>query len=128
MPHETLSFAQRLHEYGYAGYALILFISFWAGTVKYISSLNGDKPKIRDWFFETIISGFVGVITAMVCQYYHLDILLTGAISGIAAHNGTRSLYIIGSIIKKNTLQAMADPEPDEHESSIMARKADKKR
>jgi hypothetical protein len=39
----------------------------------------------------------------MTCQYYQLDFLLTSAITGICAHNGTRSLYLIGQLLKKNT-------------------------
>lgn len=103
MPHDTLSFLQRIQEYGLLGYAWILLVSFWAGTAKYLTSLNGKKPTLLGWFTETCVSGFVGVIAAMTCQYYQLDFLLTSAITGICAHNGTRSLYLIGQILKKNT-------------------------
>ncbi len=103
MPSDTLSFLQRLQEYGILGYAWILLVSFWAGTAKYLTSLNGQKPTIFGWLSETCVSGFVGIIAAMTCQYYQLDFLLTSAITGICAHNGIRSLYLIGEILKKNT-------------------------
>lgn len=103
MPQDTLSFIQRIQEYGILGYAWILMISFWAGTAKYLTSLNGEKPTFLGWLTETCVSGFVGIIAAMTCQYYQLDFLLTSAITGICAHNGTRSLYLIGQILKKNT-------------------------
>jgi hypothetical protein len=102
MPNDSLSFLQRLQEYGILGYVWILVVSFWAGTAKYLTSLNGKKPELFAWFSETVISGFVGIIAAMTCQYYQLDFLLTSAITGICAHNGTRSLYLIGEILKKN--------------------------
>ena len=102
MPQDTLSFIQRLQEYGILGYAWILLVSFWAGTAKYLTSLNGQKPTIFGWLSETCVSGFVGIIAAMTCQYYQLDFLLTSAITGICAHNGTRSLYVIGQMLKKN--------------------------
>lgn len=102
MPQDTLSFLQRLQEYGILGYAWILLVSFWAGTAKYLTSLNGQKPTIFGWLSETCVSGFVGIIAAMTCQYYQMDFFLTAAITGICAHNGTRSLYIIGQLLKKN--------------------------
>lgn len=102
MPQDTLSFIQRLQEYGILGYAWILLVSFWAGTAKYLTSLNGQKPTIFGWLSETCVSGFVGIIAAMTCQYYQMDFFLTAAITGICAHNGTRSLYIIGQLLKKN--------------------------
>lgn len=104
MPSDTLSFIQRIQEYGVLGYAWILVVSIWAGTAKYLSTLDGKKPTFWGWFAETIVSGFVGVITAMTCQYYQLDFLLTSAITGICAHNGTRSIYLIGEILKKNQI------------------------
>lgn len=103
MPQDTLSFLQRIQEYGLLGYAWILLVSFWAGTAKYLTSLDGKKPTLLGWFTETCVSGFVGIIAAMTCQYYQLDFLLTSAITGICAHNGTRSLYLIGQLLKKNT-------------------------
>lgn len=124
MPQDTLSFVQRLQEYGLLGYAWLLLISFWAGTAKYLTTLNGKKPMFWGWFAETTISGFVGVISAMICQYYEVDFMLTAAITGISAHNGTRSLYLIGQLIKKNTpiLNQMMD-EPTE--TKISHRKGD---
>lgn len=114
MPNETLSFLQKLQEYGVLGYLWLLLLSFWAGTAKYLSSLNGDKPTFLGWLSETCVSGFVGVVAAMTCQYYQLDFMLTSAITGICAHNGTRSLYLIGELLKKNspTLNVTAEIQP----------------
>lgn len=103
MPQDSLSFMQRLQEYGVLGYAWILVLSAWAGTAKYLGSLDGRKPTFLGWLTDTCVSGFVGVIAAMTCQYYQLDFLITSAITGICAHNGTRSLYFISEIVKKNT-------------------------
>lgn len=103
MPQDTLSFMQRLQEYGLLGYAWILLIAFWGGTVRYLTAVkSGEKPTALGWITETIISGFVGVIAAMICQYFKIDYLLTSAITGIAAHNGTRTLFIISEIVQKN--------------------------
>ena len=124
MPNDSLSFLQRLQEYGLLGYAWLLVISFWAGTAKYLTSLNGKKPTFWGWFAETIVSGFVGIISAMICQYYGLDFMLAAAITGISAHNGTRSLYLFGRIIKKNSgfLSEVMDPQSRQ---TLISRKGD---
>ena len=101
---ETISFMQRVEEFGIFGYVWILIVSGWAGTARYLASLNGHKPTLLGWVTDTVISGFVGVMAASVCQYYRLDFLLTSAITGISAHNGARSLYIMGSLLKKGTI------------------------
>lgn len=103
MPQETLTFMQRIAEYGFTGYIWLFVVSVWAGTAKYLGSLNGKPPAFFAWLSEVVISGFVGIIAAMTCQYYQLDFLLTSAITGICAHNGTKSLYLIGDLLKKNT-------------------------
>lgn len=103
MPQDNLNLIERLAEYGILGYVWILIISVWGGTVRYISDIKkGNQPSFIAWVYEACISGFVGVITAMVCQYYQLDFLLTSAITGMAAHNGTRTLFVIANIVKKN--------------------------
>ena len=102
MPNEHLNFIQRLNEYGITSYFIFIFISCWAGVTKFLLNVkNGEKPSFINFIIETFISGFVGFIFAMACQYYKVDILLTGVIVGIAAHNGTRSLYFLSYYIKK---------------------------
>ena len=102
MPQDSLNFLERVQEYGLLGYGWLFLISIWAGTAKYLSSLDGKKPTLMGWIIETCISGFVGMITAMTCQYYQLDFLLTSAITGIAAHNGARSLYLLSNFLKRH--------------------------
>ncbi len=103
MPSDTLSFLQRLQEYGIIQYAIMIAMGFWAGTVKYLMSLNGHRGKIKDWLIESFVCMFVGVITFMVGESYIESQTMLIAISTLSAHNGTRSLYLIGQILKKNT-------------------------
>lgn len=124
---DNLSFLQRLAEYGVLGYLWLLVISIWGGTVRYISDIKqGNKPSFISWLYEACVSGFVGIITAMTCQYYQLDFLLTSAITGMAAHNGTRTLYVLAEIIKKNS--NISIPEGQVRESSIHAIKLNENR
>lgn len=114
MPQENISLAERLYEYGVIGYIWIFFISIWAGTAKYLMSLDGQKPTLIGWLTRTVVSGFVGVITAMVCQYYQFDFLLTAALTGVAAHNGTNSLSILSQMIRKNNAPLIPSLVDDE--------------
>lgn len=125
MPNDSLSFLQRLQEYGMLGYAWILFLSFWGGTAKYLTSLDGKSPTFFGWLSDTVVSGFVGIVSAMTCQYYQLDFLLTSAITGICAHNGTRSLYLIGELLKKNT--GNINLATEEKTPAMLSRKKDDK-
>lgn len=101
MPNDAVSLIDRITENGLLSYLWILFISGWAGTAKYLSALHGKTPTLMGWLIDVLISGFVGVITAMTCQHFEADFYLTSAITGIAAHNGTRSLHLIGEFLKR---------------------------
>ena len=103
MPQDSLSFLQRLEEYGIHGYAWMVFLASWGGVVRYLTTLKGNKPTFAGIATELFVSGFVGVIVGMTCQYYQLDFLLASAITGICGHNGTRSLYLISNLIQKKT-------------------------
>lgn len=101
MPHDKVDLIDKLSEYGVLGYIWLLIISIWGGSVRYIADIkNGKVPTFIGWFFEAVVSGFVGVVTAMICHYYQIDYLLTAALTGIAAHNGTRTLYLIAEKLK----------------------------
>lgn len=70
--------------------------------MKYLNSLNGGKPTLSGWMIGTLTSGFVGVMAALVCKYYQVDSILMYAITGIAAHHGAQSIYVISDILKNH--------------------------
>lgn len=112
MPQEVLTMLQKLHENGILNWLVLLVISAWAGAVRYLSNLNGRKLVVAELFVEVFTSGFVGLIAGLVCAYYQTPASLSYAIAGIAAHYGTRSLYIIGEFIKRNSASFLADKSP----------------
>ncbi|AUR93186.1 TMhelix containing protein [Vibrio phage 1.184.A._10N.286.49.A5] len=127
MPHDSLSIAQRIQEFGYIGYAWIVVLSLFAGTVRYLTGLNGKPPKLFAWIVEMLVSGFVGLLTGLLCYYYEIDPILMLVIVGVSAHNGTRSIYLLTEILKKNssTLNGIAS-EPQVQSSGLMAKKTEK--
>lgn len=102
MPQDTISFLQRIQEHGLLGYVGVLLISCWAATVRYLMSLKGKKGKFKEWMMESCVCMFVGTVTAMVCKHYEVEPYLLHAIVALSAHNGTRSLYLIGEFLKKS--------------------------
>lgn len=82
-------------------YWVFFVVSIWAGTVRYLTELKGERFSFAGWMIEACVSGFVGIMTALICNYYTLPLTLTAAITGISAHNGTRSLYFITEAFKK---------------------------
>lgn len=99
---ESLSLLGRIQEFGLLGYGWMLILTFWAGTVKYLTGLDGEKGTLSGWITEVVVCSFVGVVSGMTCQYFGLDQMLTFIIVALSSHQGTRSLYIISGIIKKN--------------------------
>ena len=106
MPNESFTVLQKISEYGLLGYAWIVALSIWAGTARYLMYINDNeqKPTFIGWATENVISGFVGIVVALTCQYYSLDFFLTSALTAIGAHNGTRTLYLLTKIIRKRSV------------------------
>lgn len=101
MPQDSISVFKQAIDMGVLNFLTLVFISIWAGMVRYFSQLKGKAPTFWGIALESFISGFVGVITALACASFELDFYLTAAVVGISAHNGTRSLTLIGEVITK---------------------------
>lgn len=104
MPDQMTGFLYRLLEHINMTWVLVWIMSIWAATVKYLLSLKNGKFNFREWMVENCVCTFVGVVTAMVCNYYLIDESIMYAIVALSAHNGTRSLFLIGNILKKKGL------------------------
>ena len=103
MPNDSLSFIETMREQGVWNFLIIIVLSGWAGTVRWLINIKGgEKPTLLGWFIETFVSAFVGLLVAFVCAHYEVEFYMSAVIITISAHNGTRSLYIITSIVKKN--------------------------
>lgn len=79
-------------------------LSIWGGTVHTIKKVRDgviERFTFREWVFDVVTSGFVGVITYLMCQSANLSPMLTAALIGIASHQGTRALLILENEITK---------------------------
>lgn len=79
-------------------YLWFILIGGAGGIASYISKLRRDKAKtfsIVEVLGEIFISGFVALITALICIDMGLSEPMTFAACGIAGHMGTRALYLV---------------------------------
>lgn len=99
---EETEVVRKLSEYGVVGYSWLLLMAFWGGTTRYLADITkrGEKFSFAGWLIENVICIFCGFVAALACQYSELDFFLTSAITAIAAHNGTRTLYIVSEIVR----------------------------
>lgn len=105
MPGDSLNFLQKLSEQGVWNFFIILVLSGWAGTVRWLLNVKGgEKPTVIGWFIETFVSAFVGLLVAFACASYEVGFYMSAVIIAVAAHNGTRTLYLLTSIVKKSTI------------------------
>ena len=91
-------------NYGIVTYIWVIVLSVWGGTAHTIRKVRqGVLPRfsISEWIGDIVISGFLGVITFWLCEYAELNPLLTAAVVGISAHQGTRGIMAIEKYIAK---------------------------
>jgi hypothetical protein len=86
-----------------ASYVWFIVLALWGGTANYISRVKKDGMKfsIIELVGEWSISGFAGVITALVCQEIGVISLMTYALVGISGHAGGRAIFIFEELFKK---------------------------
>ena len=81
-----------------AQYFWLICVAGIGGLANYITKLRQNKQKtfsIVELAGELLVSGFVGLITALVCIDRGFSLELTYAAAGIAGHLGTRGLYLL---------------------------------
>lgn len=79
------------------GYAWMLLLAIWGGTASYISRIRKTKSpfSVIELIGEWTISGFAGVVTALVCYRFQFDFYATSAAVGIAGHMGGRAIGML---------------------------------
>jgi hypothetical protein len=82
------------------GYFWFLVLAIWGGTANYISRVRKDGMKFStvELIGEWSVSGFVGIITALVCQAMEINMMMTYAMVGIAGHAGGRAIFVFETV------------------------------
>ena len=82
----------------------VMILSIWGGTVYTIKKVREgiiERFTFREWVYDVITSGFVGVITYALCQEASFSPWVSAACIGIASHQGTRALLVLENSITK---------------------------
>jgi len=91
-------------NYSFLTYAWVFAMAMLGGVAHNVKKLK-DGTLARFSFSELIgdliISGFLGVVTFFLCEYVELDRMLTAALIGMSAHQGTRGIYFLEEIVAR---------------------------
>lgn len=89
--------------YSLLAYALFILVALWGGVVTYVMNLRKSDSAfvIRDCLIQAFISGFVGVLTSLLCWHLQAPIPLAGFLAGMSGYMGSRALSVFESRASK---------------------------
>jgi hypothetical protein len=75
---------------------LVLLLAFWGGLVQYFSRVRRKKLPFSalELVGDMAMSGFVGFLVYFATLWLKIDFLLAIIFVGMAAHLGSRSLFV----------------------------------
>ena len=85
-------------------YVWVLLLSIWGGVASNIRKIRNGTIKhfsLSELIGDMVISGFIGVITYYICDYYELHQMLTAFAVGMSGHMGTRAIHLAEIAIGK---------------------------
>jgi len=97
-----------IFTFSYLTYLLAFLFSSWGGIVSYLGKVNNGITRrfsITELVGEVCTSGFVGIVTFLLCQSAHIDQLATAALVGISGHMGSRTLFLLETMLQKRFLK-----------------------
>jgi len=95
-------------NYSYITYVWVLVLSMLGGTVRTLTNMQMGmtwRDLARRWAVDMVVSAFIGVITFFLCEYAHLEPVLTAAFVGISAHMGTRAIIFVEEKLYKKVME-----------------------
>ena len=82
----------------------MIAISMTGGAVSFYQKVRSGKARafnIAELVGEMFVSGFVGIVTFWICQYYGVNQYLTAAGVAISGHMGTRAIFLAEQFVEK---------------------------
>ena len=82
---------------------IFLFFALWGGLAHYIGGVRNGKRQFSlfELAGDLTYSGFAGVIVISLAQHFEFSDWATGAMSGMAGHMGSRSIFLLERAIKR---------------------------
>ena len=101
-------------------YVIFIILAIWGGTVNYVSkhkptpanSQGEHKFKVAELLGEWFISGFAGLLVALICIELKLSLEVTAACAGVAGHMGGRMLFVLELFVRSRLGVPLVDPKP----------------
>lgn len=87
-------------------YLTTLILSFWGGTVNYITRLRNKKLSFnfKELALDLVVSGFAGFLTFLLCRHASISESMSAVLIAISGHMGTRAIlgfeFLYSRIIK----------------------------
>ena len=82
----------------------VSLLSIAGGITSYIRKMKTGLIKrfsVMEFIGEIFVAFFVGLVTMLFCQWAEYPMLLTGGIVGLAAHMGSRALFVAEVIFSR---------------------------
>ena len=89
-------------SYNFITYLWVLAMAALGGISNNIKKIRSGELKrfsFSELLGDLVISGFIGIVTFFLCEYENLEQILTAAIVGMSAHQGTRGIYFIEKLL-----------------------------
>ncbi len=112
-------------------YEMLLAFSALGGTASYLRKVRlgfTKKFSLFELTCEIVISLFVGAVTLFLCDSQGIDKSLTGALTGLAGHLGSRAIYFFELFLSKKSGVDMSDRRAEQIETEFKRRASDEKR
>jgi hypothetical protein len=87
----------------WVAYIWVMALAMLGGGVGYMQKVKSGRVKFR-WmalFVELMTSGFVGLLTYLLCHSSGVSEPLTAVMVGVSGHMGTRALMQLEAVYKR---------------------------
>jgi CHASE2 domain-containing sensor protein len=92
-------------SYSWLTYAWVVLWSVLGGIVSWYGKIKAGAARpfnLAELLGEIATSAFAGVTTFYLCEWAHLDPLLSAVFIGIAGHMGTRFVFFMERVLEKH--------------------------
>lgn len=89
--------------------AIGLGMAAWGGIVSYMhKAMRGiARCNLREFALELMTSCFAGLLAFIFALYMGVPVYVAGALSGIAGHAGTRTIFLFQSMAMRRARRAL---------------------
>lgn len=89
--------------YNLATHALLVLMTVWGGLVTYMLRVHKEKKAflLRDALKQLVVSGFVGMLTMLLCWHFQLPVPAAGFMAGMSGYMGSKTLDLFESRASK---------------------------